>query len=88
MKKTGMLKTKLRPPEIARRWGVSCDKILAFIRTGELRATNMVMPNRGQRPRYLIDVEDLKDFERRREVRPPPAPARRRRERLGEATYY
>ena len=88
MKKTGTIKTKLRPPEIARRWGVSCDKILAFIRTGELRATNMVMPNRGQRPRYLIDVVDLEDFERRRTVCPPPKPVRQRRERLGTPNYY
>ena len=82
-------KTKLRPPEIARRWGVSCDKILAFIRTGELRATNMVMPGRGRRPRYLIDVDDLADFERRRTVCPSPKqPVRRRRERIGGGDYY
>ena len=82
------MKTKLRPPEIARRWGVSNDKILQFIRTGELKAINAVCPGRGQRPRYLIDVVDLEDFERRRTVCPPHAPVRRRRERLGAGEYY
>ena len=88
MKNKIQAKTKLRPPEIARRWGVSCDKILSFIRCGELRATNMVCPGRGQRPRYLVDVVDLEDFERRRTVCPPPKPVRQRRERLGAPTYY
>ena len=81
-------KTKLRPPEIAQRWGVSNDKILQYIYAGELKAINSACPGRGQRPRYLVDVEDLKDFERRREVVPPPTPVRRGRERLGTGEYY
>ena len=56
-------KTKMTPPEIARLWGVSVEKVVAFIRSGELRAINAATPGRNQRPRYLIDVDDLEDFE-------------------------
>jgi excisionase family DNA binding protein len=60
-------RTKLTPPEVARLWGISPDKVLAWIRSGELRAINAAMSTRG-RPRYLIDVKDLEDFENRRAV--------------------
>jgi excisionase family DNA binding protein len=33
-------KKKLTPPEIARLWGVSADKVLTWIRSGELKAMN------------------------------------------------
>ena len=58
---------KLTPPEVARIWGVSADKILGWIRSGELRAID-ASQSRGQRPRFLIDVKDLDDFESRRSV--------------------
>ena len=73
---------KLTPPQIARMWGVSVEKVHAFIRAGELRAVNGALPGRKQRPRWLVDVEDLADFERRRSNQPAPskpAPQRRRR---------
>lgn len=53
---------KLTPPELAARWGVSADKVLIWIRGGELRAID-ASTRRGGRPRYLIDVEDIKTFE-------------------------
>ena len=58
---------KLTPPEVAKLWGVSADKVLTWIRSGELRAINAATSQRG-RPRYLIDVKDLEDFEARRTV--------------------
>jgi len=82
-------KRKLTPPEVAQLWGVTPDKIVAFIRAGELRAINAATPGRNQRPRYLIDRDDLEDFERRRTVGPAPkqAPRRPRRERTGDDYY-
>lgn len=68
-------KCKLTPPEVAHLWGVTVDKIYAFIRSGELRAINGATPGRNQRPRFLIDLDDLDDFERRREVQPAPRKA-------------
>ena len=71
-------RTKLTPPEVARQWGVSIDKVLTWIRTGELRAVNLATRLSG-RPRYRIDINDLRDFEQHRAVVPPPPPQRTRK---------
>jgi excisionase family DNA binding protein len=71
-------RSKLTPPEVARLWGVSPDKVLAWIRAGELRAVNAATTQHG-RPRYLIDRADLAAFEQRRAATPAPAAGRRRR---------
>jgi len=74
-------RTHITPPELARQRGIGTDKVLALIRSGELRAINMSLGR--QRPRYLIALSDLADFDRRRAVVPPPpepAPRRRRPE--------
>lgn len=70
-------RTKLTPPEIAERYGVSPDKVLAWIRSGELRAINLATTP-GGRPRYRIDLADLLAFEQRRAAQPVARPARRR----------
>ncbi|MEZ6055480.1 MAG: helix-turn-helix domain-containing protein [Planctomycetaceae bacterium] len=67
----------LTPPELAVEWGVSPDKILTWIRSGELRATNIAV-TQGGRPRYRIDREAIDDFKRRRANHSPPPPQRRR----------
>ena len=69
---------KLTPPEVGRLWGVSPDRIVHWIRTGELRAIN-VATKRDGRPRFLIDLDDLADFEAGRAVIPKARPHRRRR---------
>lgn len=63
-----MGRRKFKPTEVAKMWGISPDKITAWIRAGELRAINMAASARGERPRYLIDEADLKAFEKQREV--------------------
>lgn len=55
---------KLSPPQYAKRLGVSSDKILIWIRSGELRAIDV--SNGNERPRYLIDLADIVAFEQRR----------------------
>ena len=70
-------RTKITPPALAKQWGVSADKVLAFIRRGELRAID-ISTNRGGRPRYLIDRKDIEAFELSRAVI-PPAPRQKRR---------
>jgi excisionase family DNA binding protein len=74
-------RTKLTPPEVAARYGVSPDKVLAWIRAGELRAVNIATRPTGK-PRWLIDEADLAAFERRRtaQVVPVVTPRRRRRD--------
>jgi hypothetical protein len=71
-------RTKLTPPELARRWGISADKILRWIAAGELQATNAASSVQG-RPRWLIDVADLAEFELRRSAQPKAAAPRRRK---------
>ncbi len=57
---------KMTPPQIARLWGISPDKVVAWIKAGELPAIDGATRANGKRPRYLIDVADLGEFERRR----------------------
>lgn len=73
------MKRKITPPELAERWGVNPDKVLFFIRSGELRAIDAsLLPGQGK-PRYLIDEADIEAFELSRQVQPPLPTSRRRR---------
>ena len=67
----------LIPREIAIRLRVSPEKVLGWIRRGELCAINV---SNATRPRYRINPDDLEAFLRRREVQPPPPRQRRKRE--------
>lgn len=79
---------KLTPPLLAAQWGVSPDKILSWIRSGELRAINAATSSVG-RPRYLIDPQDVAAFENRRMVRANEQIQRRRkRQRLDIKEYF
>ncbi len=78
---TATEKRKITPPELARRWGVSPDKITHFILAGELRAIDASL-HRGARPRYLIDQDDIAAFEAAREITPPAPVATRRKKSL------
>jgi len=69
----------LTPPEVARRWGVSPDKVIGWIRSGELRAIDVSAHPGIGRPRYRIDVLDLAAFESQRQVVVSPKRTRRRR---------
>ena len=80
--------TKLTPPQIASRWGVSVDKILTWIRTGELLAMNAATKV-GGRPRYLVDVNELAKFEAKRTVaRETADPSKHRRKRATDAIEF
>jgi hypothetical protein len=74
------MRTKISPPELAKRWGLSPSKVLGWIKTGELRAID-VSTRRGGRPRYLIDLTDIALFEASRSVSPLPKGSQRRRNR-------
>jgi hypothetical protein len=69
---------KITPPELARQWGIDPHKVIAWVRSGELRAID-VATHRGGRPRYLIDLADVAAFEEARLVAPPTRVLRRRR---------
>lgn len=75
--KTAIEKRKLTPPEIAVQFGVDVMKVLAWIKSGELRAIDG-SARRGKRPRYLVDIEDLEAFEAARAIVPAVKPTRRK----------
>jgi hypothetical protein len=60
------LEPKFTPPQVARLYGVSHDKILGWIHAGELRAIN-IAAKRSARPRWVVGQQDLVAFERSRE---------------------
>jgi excisionase family DNA binding protein len=78
----------LTPPQIAEILGVAHEKILQFIRTGELRAIDL-SSKRGHRPRWHVSRDDLEDFLNRRAAKPlPPSRRRKRRRRDDDFTKY
>ena len=62
-----IVRTAISPPILAARWGIKPEKVIAWIRSGELRAFNAAR-RRGGRPRYLIFEADIEDFTRRRAI--------------------
>jgi hypothetical protein len=78
--------TKITPPRLARRWGISDDKVLAWIRSGELRAMD-ASTKRGGRPRFLIDEADIAAFEAARAISGPAA-SRPRKKRSSDVIEF
>jgi hypothetical protein len=78
MKPATETRTKLTPPELARRWGISVEKVLRWIETGELKAANFASSLALKRPRWKIDIADALAFEQSRMCIPPTKPAPRR----------
>lgn len=78
---------KSTPPQVAQLWGVSPEKVIEWIKAGELRAINAAT-RCGGRPRYLIDLHDLEAFELRRSAAPVANTRRRRRSEPGVIEYF
>lgn len=68
----------LTPPQVGRQLGVTPEKVIGWIRRGELRAANLATTLKG-RPRYRIAPDDLDSFLVRRTVAPPTPRATRRK---------
>lgn len=81
------IRTKITPPELAARWGIDWHKVIAWIRSGELRAID-ASTRPGGRPRFLIDERDIELFELRRSVISSPKPIRRRRQQNQDIIQY
>ncbi len=85
MAKQNIERTHYTPPVAAEKIGCSPDTIVAFIRSGELKASNL---SRGsQRPRWRISKVDLQDFLDRRSNHPAEPKRRRRRSTRTVAQY-
>lgn len=78
------------PPQLAKRYGVTADKVVRWILAGELAALNLATTTIG-RPRFKISPEAVEAFERRRAVLSPPAgrsPCRRRKTQAGVKEFF
>ena len=77
------------PPQVARLLGVKADKVLTWIRRGELAAIN-VADDRLTRPRYRVEPAALDAFKLRRTVTLPQKAQRSRRPKLppGMIPFY
>jgi hypothetical protein len=64
----------LTPPEVAKILKVNPGKVLTWIRSGALKATNVSQSNR---PRYRITLEEIELFKRGRQVNPKPKQVRK-----------
>jgi hypothetical protein len=73
------------PPQLAKRWAVSPDRIRAMIRSGRLAAFNLAEP--GDRAQFRISVEAVETFEKGRQIRPPAKP-HRPRQRIGPVRSF
>ena len=62
--------TYLSPKPVAVMWGTSHDKVMSFIRMGELEAFNVASRPTG-RPRFRITLAAVKAFEELRSGRDP-----------------
>lgn len=60
----------LNPAQVAAMWGISHDKVLEFIKDGELRAFN-VASKKSRRPQFKITMTAVKAFEESRSGRDP-----------------
>jgi hypothetical protein len=69
----------LSPVAAARMLGVRDSKIIEWIRSGELKASNLATSTKGERPRLKIRPADLEDFLLSRRIIPEMKITRRRR---------
>jgi hypothetical protein len=72
------LTRSFKPAEYAEARGISVDKVLSWIRSGELQAINVAQSANGQRPRYRIATDAIERFETARSTCPTPATTPRR----------
>lgn len=74
------------PPEIAREMGITAEKVIGWIRRGELRGSN-IAANLSGRPRYIVADDDLSAFLASRQPQPPAPRQPRRRQEAGMVDY-
>ena len=78
----------LTPPELGKELGTGSDKVLIWIQTGELEASNLATNPKG-RPRWRISREAVKRFlQSRAATPPPPTTSHRKRLASGQVTEF
>jgi excisionase family DNA binding protein len=64
--------------QVATLLGVDRKKVTAWIASGELVAVNTTLSRNAAKPRWRIPLENLNQFQLRRQSQPVMAPKRRR----------
>ena len=79
----------ITPPEFAELKAVSVNTVLAWIKSGELKATNLASRS-SKRPRYRISPTARREFELSRSVVPAGLPPQRLRRKAaaGSRNYF
>jgi Helix-turn-helix domain len=75
------------PPVVAKRLGIGTQKVIAYIRSGKLRAYDF-RSDGSNRPLFKIREADLRAFEESRVVAPVATNGRRRRARQAAKRYF
>jgi excisionase family DNA binding protein len=66
----------LTPPEVAKELGCRASSVLAWIKSGKLKASNLAT---ASRPRYRVTLEDLAEFLKSRQPLPKQTRVKTRR---------
>ena len=77
----------LTSAQVAEQLGIDAGKVLDWIHSGQLPATN-VATNTGGRPRWRIAAASLHEFLLRRQSPAAPAPRLRRRKARDAIEFY
>ena len=78
----------LTPADIAASRGINVLKVLGWIKSGELRATNYATSQAGKLPRWRISPADLEAFDMVRSAVPAPPVTRRSRRKADHVVEY
>lgn len=73
-------RTVLTPPEIAEQLATAPETVVGWIKSGQLKASNL---STGTRPRYVVTPDDLSSFLKSRQPQ-PPAKRKRKYNRFSE----
>lgn len=76
----------MTPPQVGELLGIAPEKVILFIRGGELRASN-IAASPGARPRWIIAPDALESFLASRQPHVPPPRPKRRRKATDEVDY-
>lgn len=74
--------------ELTERYAVNEHTVLAWIRSGELRAVNVGVSPGKKKPRWRITESALAEFELSRTASPPPTRTRRRKQPNEPILFY
>jgi hypothetical protein len=77
------------PADVAERYGCDVHKVLAWIRSGELRAINVAAKRAAIKPRWRINPDNLAAFEAARACsKSEPTPRRQRKNGAQVIEYF